>query len=42
MHQQKVFSAEVGQTFLKVHAKNFAKVTTPGEVKGRKVQPTLR
>ena len=36
------FSAERDQTFLKVHAKNLAKVTGTGEVKGRKGPSTLR
>ena len=40
--QQKLFSAEVGQTFLMVHAKNLVKVNEAGEVKGRKRSPTLR
>ena len=39
--QQKLFSAEVDKTFLKVHAKNFVKVTRTGEVKGRERPPTL-
>ena len=38
----KLFSAEVDQTFLKVHAKNLVKVTGTGGVKGRKRPPTLR
>ena len=40
--QQKIFSAEVDQTFLKVHAKNLVKVAGTGEVKGRKGPSTLR
>ena len=40
--QQKLFSAEVDQTFLKVYTKNLVKVTKTGEVKGRKRPPTLR
>ena len=40
--RQKLFSGEVDQTFLKVHAKNLVKVTGTGEVKGRKRPPTLR
>ena len=40
--RQKLFSVEVDQTFLKVHAKNLVKVTGTGEVKGRKRPPTLR
>ena len=40
--QQKLFSAEVDQTFLKVRVKNLVKVTGTGEVKGRKRPPTLR
>ena len=40
--RQKLFSVEVEQTFLKVHAKNLMKVTGIGEVKGRKGPPTLR
>ena len=40
--QQKIFSAEVDQTFLKVHAKNLVNVTGTGEVKSRKGNPNLR
>ena len=42
MLEQKLFSVEVDQTFLKVHAKNLVKVTGTWEVKGRKRPPTLR
>ena len=35
------FSAERDQTFLKVHAKNLAKVTGTGDVMGRNRPPTL-
>ena len=37
-----IFSADIDQTFLKVHAKNLVKVTGTGEVKRRKRPPTLR
>ena len=37
-----ISSADIDQTFLKVHAKNLAKVTGTGEVKSRKRPPTLR
>ena len=37
-----MFSVEVDQNFLKVHAKDLVKVTGSGEVKGRKRPPTLR
>ena len=40
--RQKLFSAEVDQTFLEVHAKNLVKVTGTGEVKDRKGPSTLR
>ena len=40
--QQKLFSAEVDQTFLMLHGKNLVKVNGAGEVKGRKRPPTLR
>ena len=40
--QQKLFSAEVDQTFLKVNAKNIVKIAKTGEFKGRKRPPTLR
>ena len=40
--QQKRFSAEVDQIFLKVHVKNLVKVTRTGEVKGGKRPPALR
>ena len=40
--RQKHFSVEVDQTFLKVLAKNLAKVTGTGEVKGREGSSTVR
>ena len=38
----KFLSVEVDRNFLKVHAKNFVKVTRIGEVMGSKKPPTLR